>query len=93
MLGDALGLQVVCTLNCELADLDPALLRPGRLVAHRDFCPLTNDEARRLADALGLPPPAGSQVSLAEFFHSATPSPVHSRPARRALGFHTTIKA
>jgi energy-coupling factor transporter ATP-binding protein EcfA2 len=79
MLGDALGLHVVCTLNSELTDLDPALLRPGRLVAHREFDLLTTEEAGRLAAALGLPPPTGERVSLAEFFNQTAP-PALTRP-------------
>jgi hypothetical protein len=91
MLGDALGLHVVCTLNSELADLDPALLRPGRLVAHRDFDLLTNDEASRLAAALNLPVPSGERVSLAEFFNQPG-SASFARPtsARRMMGFHAS---
>ena len=92
MLGDALGLHVVCTLNSELADLDPALLRPGRLVAHRDFELLTNHEARQLARLLGAPAPDGDRVSLAELFNPSN-SPTISRPAspRRAMGFHAAL--
>jgi len=93
MLGDALGLHVVCTLNSELADLDPALLRPGRLVAHGDFDLLTNDEARRLAVALNLPTPSGERVSLAELFNSAQPAKTSSRTStRRTMGFHATLQ-
>ncbi|HVZ64140.1 MAG TPA: AAA family ATPase [Opitutaceae bacterium] len=90
MLGDALGLHVVCTLNSDLGDLDPALLRPGRLVAHRDFDLLDNEEARRLAQALNLPAPVGDRVSLAEVFNPDPFGPAASRSsARRAMGFHT----
>lgn len=93
MLGDALGLHVVCTLNSELADLDPALLRPGRLVAHRDFDLLTAAEARRLAAVLGVPAPGGDRVSLAELFNQSN-APSVARPAspRRAMGFHATLQ-
>ena len=89
MLGDALGLHVVCTLNSELADLDPALLRPGRLVAHRDFELLTGDEAHALAGALGVSAPDGERVSLAEVFSAGkTPASAPTAPRRR-MGFHT----
>ncbi len=89
MLGDALGLHVVCTLNSELADLDPALLRPGRLVAHRDFELLNSDEARTLAHYLRVTAPPGARVSLAEFFNRPG-GPSFARPgsARRTMGFH-----
>jgi hypothetical protein len=93
MLGDALGLHVVCTLNSELADLDPALLRPGRLVAHRDFDLLTNDEACRLAAVLNLPMPSGERISLAELFNAAESArSVHRATPRRAMGFHTALQ-
>ncbi len=93
MLGDALGLHVVCTLNSELADLDPALLRPGRLVAHRDFELLNTDEARRLAEFLRVPAPSGDRVSLAEFFNppGATSFARPAASSRRAMGFHTAL--
>ena len=93
MLGDALGLHVVCTLNSELADLDPALLRPGRLVAHRDFELLTADQARELAEMLKVPAPRGDRVSLAELFNPSD-SPSFARPAspRRTMGFHTVFQ-
>ncbi|HEY1108113.1 MAG TPA: AAA family ATPase [Opitutaceae bacterium] len=94
MLGDALGLHVVCTLNSELADLDPALLRPGRLVAHRDFELLDATDARALALHLGVPVPRGDRVSLAEFFNQPD-SPSSARPGtpRRAMGFHAALAA
>jgi energy-coupling factor transporter ATP-binding protein EcfA2 len=96
MMGDALGLQVVCTLNCELAELDPALLRPGRLIAHREFELLTAEEAQRLAAVLGVVAPEGDRVALAELFNpSATDSPMsshHASPSRRrTMGFHTLL--
>ena len=93
MLGDALGLHVVCTLNSELADLDPALLRPGRLVAHRDFQLLNRAEARRLATHLEQPAPAGDHVSLAEFFNPpGSGSFAHTASNRRSMGFHTQLQ-
>jgi SpoVK/Ycf46/Vps4 family AAA+-type ATPase len=92
MLGDALGLHVVCTLNSELTELDPALLRPGRLVGHRDFDLLTNEEACRLAVTLNLPAPSAEHISLAELFNPAQAAPTSARGAnRRSMGFHTLI--
>lgn len=88
MMGDALGLQIICTLNADVAELDPALLRPGRLIGHRDFGPLPLAEARRLAAHLGRPLPDGP-ATLAEIAHDGE----KARPARpaRPLGFHATL--
>lgn len=92
MLGDALGLHVICTLNSDLNDLDPALLRPGRLIAHREFRPLNETAARLLAKKLGLPAPESEEVCLADLFNAHQPSVNVSRPKRRSLGFHTLIE-
>lgn len=92
LLGDALGLHVICTLNSELTDLDPALLRPGRLVAHRDFCPLSAEDAGRLAAVLGLDAPDAAPVSLAEIFNPAGGKSMSPCTPRRVMGFHATIK-
>lgn len=91
MLGDALGLNVVCTLNCHLADLDPALLRAGRLLAHRDFRPLNREEAQRLAEKLSLPLPAADRISLAELLNGSLSPSVSPPQQRRGLGFHTLL--
>lgn len=93
MLGDALGLHIVCTLNSELTELDPALLRPGRLVAHRDFCQLTSEEAKRLAAVVGLETPDSSRVSLADLFNPASGVATTSRAPRRAIGFNAVEQA
>lgn len=68
MLGDFLRLQIICTINCTTADIDPALLRPGRLLQHRVFARLSSCEAARLAQALGRTLPAARDYSLAEVF-------------------------
>lgn len=96
MTGDALGLHVVCTMNGELADLDPALLRPGRLIAHREFGALSAAEARRLAQHLGVSPPAhDGPATLAEITNPPHPElPTNTlslRPGNRPLGFHSNL--
>ena len=91
MMGDALGLQVVCTLNCELSDLDPALLRPGRLLASRDFGPLSIAEAERLRSHLKAEgPPIEAPKTLAELMNPG-PAPVEARPRKRTVGFHADM--
>lgn len=71
MLGDFLRLQIICTINCTAADIDPALLRPGRLLQHRIFARLRPGEAGRLAEVLGRTLPAARDYSLAEVFAGA----------------------
>ena len=68
MLADFLRLQIICTINCSAADIDPALLRPGRLLCHRVFSRLDYAHAARLAESLGRKLPAARDYSLAEVF-------------------------
>jgi hypothetical protein len=68
MLADFLRLQIICTINCSSADIDPALLRPGRLLCHRVFGRLDYIQAASLAEHLGKKLPVASDYSLAEVF-------------------------
>ena len=68
MLSDFLRLHVICTINCTAAEIDQALLRPGRLVSHRVFRRLDIAQASRLASALGKTLLPASDYSLAEVF-------------------------
>ena len=54
LLNDLLNLQIICTFNVNLKDLDKALLRPGRLLARKEFKPLTELDANILAQRLGI---------------------------------------
>ena len=68
MLADFLRLQIICTINCSARDIDPALLRPGRLICHRVFGRLDYAQAARLAESLGRKLPQAHDYSLAEVF-------------------------
>jgi hypothetical protein len=68
MLADFLRLHIICTINCSTADIDPALLRPGRLLCHRIFGRLDVHQATRLAESLGRKLPLARDYSLAEVF-------------------------
>jgi SpoVK/Ycf46/Vps4 family AAA+-type ATPase len=75
LLSDFLNLQVICTINCMSSELDQALLRPGRLLAHKVFARLPREEALRIAEKLGKPLPLRSDYSLAEIFNEAVEQP------------------
>ena len=79
-LGDHLNLHIVVTTNSPARQLDPALLRPGRLMGARAFRRLTRPEARRLAEAKGLTLADQPDYSLAETYCGAVNPP--------ALNFH-----
>jgi len=83
MLADFLRLQIICTINCSAAEIDPALLRPGRLLCHRVFGRLDYPQAVRLAGSLGRKLPVARDYSLAEVF-AGHPTDEINRPR---LGF------
>jgi hypothetical protein len=83
MLADFLRLQIICTINCSAAEIDPALLRPGRLLCHRVFSRLDFPQAVRLAESLGRKLPVARDYSLAEVF-AGHPTDEINRPR---LGF------
>jgi hypothetical protein len=70
-LGEHLRLHVVATTNAPVRELDPALLRPGRLMGTREFRRLNRDEASRLAEAKGLKLAEQDDYSLAELYCGA----------------------
>ncbi|MGI8436138.1 MAG: AAA family ATPase [Chthoniobacterales bacterium] len=68
LLGDFLRLQIICTINCTVGEIDQALLRPGRLLRHRIFPRLDREQATRLAESLGKTLSPADDYSLAEVF-------------------------
>ncbi|CAF3723721.1 unnamed protein product [Rotaria sordida] len=54
LLGDAMHQQIICTFNCDVKGIDPALLRDGRLVIEHKFDKLSVQNARRMCVELGI---------------------------------------
>ena len=84
-LGEHLNLHVIATTNSPIRQLDPALLRPGRLMGAREFRRLTRPEAEQLAQAKGLALPDQNDFSLAELYCGTVTSPQLN--ADRQIGF------
>lgn len=53
LLSDALHIQIICSFNTDISNIDPALLRKGRLIAKYEFKELELEKAQRLSDKLG----------------------------------------
>ena len=60
--------RIICTFNCNLSSIDPALLRKGRLIAMYEFKKLKIDKAHRLAQKLNLPVEITQDATLAELY-------------------------
>ena len=50
LLADDLGIKFICTFNEDIKDIDPALLRKGRLVSKYEFKPLTVEKTNALLE-------------------------------------------
>ena len=68
LLNDMLKLQIICTFNVTVKELDKALLRPGRLIARKEFRAMTALDANRLAQQLGVKHHFTKPATLAEVY-------------------------
>lgn len=69
IIGDLVKVKFVCTFNCDLSELDPALLRKGRLLHKYEFPKLSGETLTSLLDELGVPSDKRKQqMSLAEIY-------------------------
>lgn len=85
--GRMMRLHVICSVNCPMDHLDPAILRPGRLLNHRRFDRLPSDAARRVARHLNSdwqPESAEETYSLVQVLN---PPVIRPTPTKRVLGF------
>ena len=87
LMGRMLRLHIICSVNAKMEDLDPAVLRPGRLMNHRRFEPLSREAAERLAADRGLaftPNEWSEGYSLAEVLNPGSHELGNEKPA---IGF------
>jgi hypothetical protein len=68
LLNDMLNLQIICTFNVNLKELDKALLRPGRLIARKEFRAMPALDANILAQQLGIKNHFTKPTTIAEVF-------------------------
>lgn len=69
-LKDALNLKIICTFNCDVHKIDPALRRKGRMYFEYKFDSLTTDEAQKLADFMEIKRVIDKPMTLAEVFNA-----------------------
>lgn len=66
LLADFLNVQVICTFNSELANIDSALLRKGRLIARYEFGKLGINKAQRLSNHFGFTQLINEPMTIAD---------------------------
>lgn len=92
LMGRMLRLHVIASVNARMEDLDPAIVRPGRLMNHRRFNLLPCATAERIASKrkTAFRPRSGvSEYTLAEILNPGTKPRVTEK---RSIGFRTPMK-
>jgi ATPase family associated with various cellular activities (AAA) len=92
LLGRMLRLHVICSVNARMEDLDPAVLRPGRLMNHRRFETLSRETALQVAAARDIafrPRETTERYTLAEVLNPGSYEPPKPRPR---IGFQNHIE-
>ncbi len=69
LISDCYNIQVICTFNTNLSDIDDALLRKGRLIAQYEFNELELDKTNALIEDLGHDIQAYEPMTLADIYH------------------------
>lgn len=82
---DFLKLNIICTFNTKLDDIDPALLREGRLKGIHEFTKLSISKAHELADHLGKEIEITRPMTLAEICNAGS---LQRKMAVNGIGFN-----
>jgi len=69
IISDFLGTQIICTFNSDIATIDEALLRKGRLILKHEFGRLTKEQAQKLSDKLGFKTVMTKEMTLSEVYN------------------------
>jgi hypothetical protein len=87
LLSDGFHIQIICTFNADLARIDKALLRKGRLIASYAFEALAQPKAQALATSLGQTEPITEAMSLADIYNREDATFVSEPKGAGRIGF------
>ena len=85
LLSDCLNVQLICTFNTALSNIDQALLRKGRLIAMYEFKKLETEKAKTLSIQLGGSENINEPSTLSELYHQLDED--YSPEDRTVIGF------
>lgn len=69
LLADCLNIQLICTFNTDLSNVDPALMRKGRLIASYEFGELEVEKAQKLSNKLGFHSKITNPMTLTDIYN------------------------
>ena len=87
MLHDVMGLQIVCTFNTDISNIDSAYLRKGRLIAQYEFKKLNKKKAQQLSNSLNFKTKIKEDMTLADIYNQDTPLMVEINEKKK-IGFN-----
>ncbi|NBT59868.1 AAA family ATPase, partial [bacterium] len=85
ILGDCLNIMVIATFNIDRDNIDPALVRKGRLLLEHHFKALPEQSANAILDKMGTRKKASGPMTLAEIYNPD--DNFHEEEERRKVGF------
>lgn len=86
ILSDCLNIQIICSFNTDLKNVDKALLRKGRLIAKYEFGKLETSKANRLSEKLGFKNTFTEPQVLTDVYNQDEIKTI--QPLRKAIGFN-----
>ncbi len=69
LLSDALAFKLICTFNADLKQIDPAIMRKGRLSVRYEFKPLTVEKAQALAEKQNIDIKIDKPMTIADIYN------------------------
>jgi hypothetical protein len=84
LLSDCLKIQIVCTFNTNLKNIDSALLRKGRLIARYEFKKLSVQKSQALSAKLGFDKTINHEMTLSEIFNQEE---IMFEESKKTIGF------
>lgn len=88
LLADCLNIQIICSFNTDIANIDRALMRKGRLIAKYEFKELETEKARMLSRKLGFDTEIYKPMTLADIYNQDEEAFLQ-RAAYTPIGFNT----
>jgi len=69
LLSDCLNIQIICSFNTDISQIDSALMRKGRLIAKYEFQELETSKAQALSNKLGFNSTIEKPMSLTTIYN------------------------
>ena len=86
LLSDCLNIQIVCSFNTDISQVDSALMRKGRMIAKYEFKELEINKAQALSNKLSFKTIISRQMTLTEIYNQEEKSFVEKNE-KMAIGF------